>query len=355
MKNRIILTTLLLAVSILFLYMTRFFLLPLMLSLTIVVLINPFYHKLEKKLNNKSNLAAVITTLLILLIILIPVGFFLQVLIKQSFEVYSKIQTYLKDPGIGQFIQTVNDWPLLDRINLNEIDWQSLISQGISQITKFTTKAVNTTSNGVFQSIAYLFIVLFSLFFFLKDQERMMEGLKKLLPLEPTVIDHLAQKFKGTSKSAVQATLFIGVLQGVIGSITFIIVGIDTWMLWGAVMTILSIVPLVGSYIIMVPAALIFLAGGHIWQFIFILFTATVASYGVDNLLRPVFLSKDTRMHELLVFISSLGGMGLFGLTGFIAGPVIAATLLSLLQIYKEGPISHKKDRLHTRIRRLRQ
>jgi len=354
MKNRFILTTLLLAVTLVFVYMTWMFFLPLMLSLTLVVMVNPLYKKWEYRLGYRRGLAATLMTLLVVLVMILPVLFFVQVLLQQALEVFSFVRGYLKDPGIGTLIGEISSWPLFSRIDLNTIDWQSLISRSLSQMTSLTSKVVNSTSAGIIKTIADLFVIIFSLFFFLKDQESMMRGLKRVLPIDDTVIDHLAQKFKGTSRSAVQATLYIGLIQGAIGAVTFIIVGINSWLLWGAVMTVLSIIPLIGSYIVMFPAALILMAGGGIWQGIFILVMATVASYGVDNLLRPVFLSKDTRMHELLVFISSLGGMGLFGLAGFIAGPVIAATLLALLHIYKEGVVPDGKKRLHTRIRGLK-
>ena len=131
--------------------------------------------------------------------------------------------------------------------------------------------------------------------------------------------------------------MVIGIIQGIIGAVTFLIVDIKAWLLWGVVMTVLSIIPLVGSYFIMAPAAVWLFASGRIFSAVFVLVMATVVSYGADYVLRPRLVGKDAKMHDLLVFVASLGGLAVFGIMGFIVGPVIASVLVAMLNIFREG------------------
>ncbi|WP_319478024.1 AI-2E family transporter [Marispirochaeta aestuarii] len=337
MENRTILLLILTGALILFAYITRFFFVPIVVALTIANLFYPLHERIVRSLKGRRGAASFFTTFLIFLVVAVPVYLVAQLLVVQALDLYSFLRAYLKDPGIEGLIGQIKGLTILQRFDLPRVDWASVASRSLSQTASFVSDLINRTSAGILSGIADTFVIFFSLFFFFKDGPTMLEGLKTALPLEPRHVERLAGEFRRTSKAAVSATVIIGLIQGFIGSLTFLFVGIKAWLLWGVIMTILSIVPLVGSYLIMVPGALILLAQGRAWAAVFVLFMATAVSYGADYLLRPRLVGRDARLHDLLVFVASLGGLAVFGLMGFIVGPVIASVLVAMLNIFKEG------------------
>jgi predicted PurR-regulated permease PerM len=337
MENRTVLLLILIAAMALFVYLTRMFFVPLVVALTVANLFEPLYRRFLQRLNGHNGAAAFVSTLLIFLVLAVPIYLVAQVLVIQAIDLYNLLRDYLRDPGLGPLISKVESWSILRNVDLRQFEWGNIASRTLSQTATLTTQLVNRTSAGVVSVAFDTFIVFFALFFFLKDGDGMLEGIKQAMPLENRHVARLADEFRRTSKAAVSATLIIGIIQGVIGAVTLMLVDIQAWLVWGVIMTILSIIPLIGSYFIMVPAALVLAAGGRFWAAAFVLIMATVVTYGVDYLLRPRLVGKDAKMHDLLVFVASLGGLSVFGLMGFIVGPVIASVLLAMLNIFKEG------------------
>lgn len=337
MENRTVLLLILIAALALFIYLTRMFFVPFVVALTVANLFEPLFRRFLKLSKGRRGAAAVFSTLVIFIGVAIPIYLVAQVLVVQTIDLYTYLRNYLRDPGLGPVIGQIESWSLLKNLDLRQVDWANIASRSLSQTASLTTQLVNRTSAGVVSVAFNTFIVFFALFFFLKDGDRMLDGLKSAMPLENRHVQRIADEFRRTSKAAVSATVVIGIIQGVVGAATLLAVGIKAWIVWGVIMTILSIIPLVGSYFIMVPAALVLAAGGRFWAAAFVLIMATVVSYGVDYLLRPRLVGKDAKMHDLLVFVASLGGLSVFGLMGFIVGPVIASVVVAMLNIFKEG------------------
>jgi predicted PurR-regulated permease PerM len=146
----------------------------------------------------------------------------------------------------------------------------------------------------------------------------------------------LYKKFTETASATIKGTILVGGIQGAIGGIMFAIAGIDSALIWGIFMVFFSIIPGVGPLIIWFPAAIFLILTGSIWQGIFIILVGTFVIGTIDNLLRPLFVGKDSEMHPLLILLSTLGGIALFGLSGFLMGPIIAALFVSFWEIYEE-------------------
>ncbi len=337
MENRTILLIILIAALILFGYVARFFFVPVVVALTAANLFGPLHKRSLRLWKMRRAPAALSTTGLVFVLVAVPVYLVGQMLVLQAIDVYSALRQFLRDPGIEAITSAVQSWSLLQRLDLSKIDWSSIASRGLSQTASLATDLVNRTSAGVFSAVADSFVIFFSMFFFLKDGDLMLDGLKQALPMEERHVERVADEFRRTSKAAVSATLIIGIIQGIIGAMTFLIVGIKAWILWGVVMTVLSIIPLVGSYFIMIPAALWLFSTGNVFQAVFVVIMASAVSYGADYLLRPRLVGKDAKLHDLLVFVASLGGLAVFGIMGFIVGPVIASVLVAMLNIFREG------------------
>jgi len=178
--------------------------------------------------------------------------------------------------------------------------------------------------------------MLYCLFYFLRDGDHLIDIISHYLPVDQRHINTFTSEFLVTAKATLKFTFVIGGIQGLLGGLIFYITGIESALVWGVLMVGFSIVPAIGSAIIWAPVGIIMLLLGHIWQGIAILVFGAVVISLVDNLLRPILLGKDIQMHPLLIFLSTLGGIAVFGFSGFVLGPVIASFFLAIWKIFPE-------------------
>lgn len=171
--------------------------------------------------------------------------------------------------------------------------------------------------------------MLYLLFFLLKDGPYLVRLILESLPLSNHVKQHLFAKFAAVSRATVKGTVAVALAQGALGGLAFWIVGIDGSILWGALMAFLSLIPAVGSAIIWVPAAIYLIATGQLWQGAFIVGFFVIIVGLVDNILRPLLVGKDTKMPDYLILITTIGGMEIYGINGFVIGPLIAALFIA--------------------------
>ncbi len=169
----------------------------------------------------------------------------------------------------------------------------------------------------------------------LKDGEKLISILIRMLPIGDDAERHLLSKFAEVSRATIKGTLVVGIIQGALGGILFALLGIESAIFWGVVMIVLSILPAIGSALVWGPAAIIFLANEQ-WIKALILFIVGAAFIGViDNVLRPILVGRDTKMPDYLILLSTLGGLGLFGLSGIVFGPIIAAFFLAIWTMFE--------------------
>lgn len=156
-----------------------------------------------------------------------------------------------------------------------------------------------------------------------------------LSPLKDAQEKQLIDKFVSVSRATLMGNLVVAIIQGILTAVIFWIAGVPSAAFWGLVTTILSLIPMLGSAVVWLPAGIILLLIGNIWQGIFVLLTGGLVVSSIDNILRPKLVEGQTSLHPLLVFLSTIGGILVFGITGFIIGPVIVVLFLTLLDIYK--------------------
>jgi predicted PurR-regulated permease PerM len=220
-----------------------------------------------------------------------------------------------------------------------DLDQQFITDKSVEFLKAVTNFLVNNLS--AFTGNTILFIVqfavmLYCLFYFLLDGDRFINTIAHYMPVDKRRMNIFISEFLVTSKATLKSAFVIGGIQGLLGVLIFYITGIENPLVWGVLMMALSIVPAIGSSIIWVPAGIIMLFLGHIWQGIAILVFGAVVISSVDNLLRPILLGKDIQMHPLLIFLSILGGIAVFGFSGFVLGPVIASFFLSSWKLLLE-------------------
>jgi len=328
---------LLLVLAVVVLYMIRMFLVPILLAAVFAGLFHGGYRWLRKLFRGRRNLAALVSCILLLLILLGPLYLIGNMIANEAIQLYEGSEqtvrefiakssdnpiAKLKDTEVGHFLLPLN------------IDWEKTLTDIGKASGKIVARVVNQTSRTTFQFVVNLFIVLFTMFYFFRDGEELVKRLRYLSPLQDDYEDRLLKRFVSVSRATVRGSLLLGVIQGSIGGLLLWLFGVPSAALWAVVMVVLSIIPMVGAWLVLYPAAIYKLLIGDIWQGIAIAVITAVVIGNIDNLLRPRLVGRDAGMHDLMIFFSTIGGIAVFGVTGFIVGPVIAALFLTVLDIY---------------------
>ena len=324
------------AVTITFLYLLRPFLYPILWAAIIAGMFYPVYKKINAKIKH-ANLSSLSTILIILIIIIIPVTVIGSLLFKESVDLYASLTN--NQSSIMNTTKNVIGWiqnnPITDKLNINEQAITDKLTEAATTITNliFTT-AKNITQNS-FTFLAMFVIMFYTLFFFLKDGEKLLRRLSHLSPLGEKYEELMYAKFTSTARAVLKGTMVIGIMQGFLTGITFYFVGIQGALVWGIITTFFSVIPGFGSYIIWLPAVLIMFATGNLIPGFIIVGAGAIIST-IDNVIRPILVGKDAQMHPILILFSTLGGLLMFGISGFVIGPIITALFLSLWEMYEQ-------------------
>ena len=330
---------LLLLTAIWFFPMLYIFVVPIALAAVTATITFPFYKWVLARLKYKKIPASIICCTALIIGILIPLYILIHLVINQVVTIApsvipwlsSFIETWRERPIVRWFLQTPAGSYIFDNVDLVAIG-QNLLSN----LGSLFTIIANRTYAGVFGFAFDILITFFMLFYFYIDSEKIVSSIKYIAPLRPSYKDMIISRFVQISRATVLGTLIIAFVDGLLGGLTLLIFGVSGWLFWGFIIAILSILPVVGVSTILIPAGIIQLLLGNIWQGIGILLTHFVFVGNADNLIRPRVVGSQAHMHDLIILISTIGGLSLFGITGFIIGPIIAALFLAALDIYKE-------------------
>jgi predicted PurR-regulated permease PerM len=223
---------------------------------------------------------------------------------------------------------------LLERFGLtNFASMQEKLSDNFIKGSQFlATKAFNIGQN-TFDFVVNLCIVLYLLFFLLRDGENLTRHIRTALPLHTSQKHQLFNRFTTVIRATVKGNVVVAIVQGALGGLAFWFLGVHAPVLWGVVMAFLSLLPAVGSALVWVPVAIYFLITGALWQGVCLIAYGVFVIGLVDNVLRQMLVGKDTKMPDYVVLIATLGGMAIFGINGFVIGPVIAAMFMAVWDI----------------------
>jgi len=304
-------------------------------AVVIAILFAPLNRRLRRSMNEKPNLAAFATLLIILVIVIIPLTVVITSLVTEATGVYDKIQS--GELNFGQYAQRVFDsmpgWA--SKLGLSSLGaLKAKFSAGLSETSKVVAVQAVHIGQNTFNFFLNLFVMLYLLFFILRDGEEIYRRIKNAVPLRSEHQRALFDRFTIVIRATVKGSMVIAILQGSLGGLIFWILGIQVPLLWGALMTILSLLPAVGAAVIWVPVAIYLLATGEIWRGIVLTLFGTLVISLVDNLVRPILVGKDTKMPDYVVLISTLGGIAAFGVNGFVIGPVIASMFISVWDLF---------------------
>jgi predicted PurR-regulated permease PerM len=209
-----------------------------------------------------------------------------------------------------------------------------------------TARAFAITQNTV-DFVLNLFVMLYLLFFLLRDGPWLTAAAQRALPLRPDITRRLLREFAVVVRATVKGNVLIALVQGALGGLSFWVLGIQGAVLWGAVMAVLSLLPAIGAALVWGPVVLYLFATGQLWQAAALLAWSAGVIGLVDNALRPVLVGKDTRLPDYLVLIATLGGLSAFGPNGFVIGPAIAAVFIAAWDIYAETRAEQRAEERH--------
>jgi predicted PurR-regulated permease PerM len=312
----------------------------------LAIIFTPFHRRLLILMNQRQNLAALTTLLLCLIIVILPVTIMTISLLQQGALVYQGIRSGQLNFG-AYFQQVMGAMPpwftnLLERIGLTNIsELQNMLSTGALEGSQFIAMHALSIGQNAFEFVISFGIMLYLLFFLLRDGAALSIRIKNAMPLSMEHKRHLFSKFTTVIRATVKGNVVVAAVQGTLGGVMFSFLGIQGALLWGFVMAFLSLLPAVGAGLIWVPVAIYFLFTGAVWQGVTLIAFGVLVIGLVDNILRPILVGRDTKIPDYVILISTLGGMVLFGLNGFVIGPVIAALFIASWDLFsssKEAP-----------------
>jgi len=309
------------------------FLQPVFWAATLAVIFRPVQVRLLKAVGQRQTLASFLTLLAITVTVIIPTWFIASAVINEASALYGRVQSGEIDLGrLVEWARTTlpaaNNF--LDSIGVTPEEITARLSSfAVTSSQYIGSLAVSTGQNVVRFSVMFL-LMLYVLFFFIRDGDELLEMLIIAMPFGDDRERALLSKFAEVSRATIKGTLVIGLIQGALGGLIFWFLGIQGAMFWGVVMVILSLVPVVGASFVWIPAALLMLANGeYVDATVLVIFGVFVIGL-IDNVLRPILIGRDTRMPDYLILLSTLGGLTVFGPSGFVIGPIIAALFLTI-------------------------
>ena len=298
-------------------------------ALALAVLFAPFQKWLESKLAH-SGLAAMIAVTVIALIVVVPAVFVAQKLVVQAVKGAQLIESKVSS---GEWRRAIEAQPRLAPI-ADKIEQDLDLQDSVKTLTSWLSNTAGSIVTGsVFQAVNFC-IIFYLLFFFLRDRRAALHSLRYLSPLSKAEMEQMFERISGTINATVYGTLAVSAIQGLLGGLMFWWLGLPAPLLWGVVMAILAVIPVLGAFVVWVPAVA-FLALEGSWGNAVILAVWGILVVGtIDNLLRPALVGKQLKLHTVVAFISVVGGLMLFGPAGLILGPVALTITTVLLETW---------------------
>ncbi len=299
----------------------------------------PLYRRLLQSMDGRATLAAIATVLIILTLVILPVIVIAAMLVQEATGVVQKLQS--GELSIARYVQQVlNALPawltgLLERFGLDHLSViQERFSASITKLGEQMAGQALSIGQNTFEMVLEFFVMLYLLFFLLRDGASVSRQIKSAIPLQESHKRELSAKFTTVIRATVKGNIVVAAIQGTLGGLIFWFLGIHAPVLWGVVMAFLSLLPAIGAALVWLPVAVYLLATGSIWQGVVLIAFGVLVIGLVDNILRPILVGKDTRMPDYVVLFSTLGGMTIFGINGFVIGPMVAAMFMAVWHIF---------------------
>lgn len=299
------------------------------LSATFAIVFTPLYERLVR-FGVRQGLAAFLTVALVFLLLIIPLTVFSIRLFDQAINLYARLSSPDADGAIGAITDAVRK--ITVRFNLPVASFE--LNEYFRRAAAWAVQHLGSVFSGFLSAVGFFFLSLLGLYYFIRDGKKFSRALAGLTPLSPEYTDAIFSKLLVTVNSVVRGTLAVAVAQGLFAGVGFAIFGVPSAIFWGSIAIITSLIPMIGTAVIIVPAIAYLLLTGHPAAGIGLALWGLLVVGLVDNVLRPLLLERSVNIHPFLILLSVLGGFGLFGPIGFLMGPLVLSLLFALLEIY---------------------
>ncbi len=308
-------------------------------SAIIALLFAPLHHLLLPRLRHRRTLAALLTVLAAVVVVVVPCVLLSATLAHEAAGLYARIQSGESTPvqDLRGLFDALPRWALalLERLGLADFDaLQGWLNNKLQAGSGFIASQALSLGQVTFEFVASLLVTPYLAFFLIRDGDRVVHTMRRALPLTPAHQQELLDKFGNVIRSTVRGNLVVAAVQGALGGLAFGFLGVRGALLWAVVMAFLSLLPAIGAALVWLPVAIWFVATGAVWQGLALAAWGVLVIGLVDNLLRPRLVGRATLMPDYAVMIATLGGMSVFGINGFVLGPIIAAMFFAVWHLY---------------------
>ncbi|HVF42347.1 MAG TPA: AI-2E family transporter [Pyrinomonadaceae bacterium] len=314
-------------------------------AVVLVIVFMPVHRRVRARVGSPG-WSAVVSCLLVVVVILVPLTLVSLAIVREMSHIAQGLQAKPGEGGAAQGgMAGILDSPYVDRalnwvgqyVDLSQFNSEQFIADRLKSLGGAIAGRTLGVVGGVVGIVIEIFFVIFTMYYLFRDGERMREAVYSVLPLDDRRAHEIIDRTQEVISASVYGVLVIALIQGALGGLAFWALGLPSSLLWGVVMVFLSMIPMAGAFVVWVPAALYLLATGAWGKAIILTVWGALVIGSVDNFLRPKLVGEKTRLHELIIFFSVLGGLQVFGVIGLVLGPVVVAITIALLDVLRHA------------------
>jgi predicted PurR-regulated permease PerM len=341
--HRVFILLLAVVVSAAFLYMIRGFVVTVLMAAIFSGLAHPLYRGLLRGVRGRRAPAAVLTLLTLLVLVVLPLVAFMGLVATEAVSISQSVTPWVRDhlQEPGEISRLLDRIPYAAQIQEQVQAYSAQIIEKLGQlagrVSSLLVNSLSAATKGTVGFLFQLFIMVYAMFFFLVGGRGALDKAMLYVPLPDRDKELLLDKFVSVARATIKGTFVVGLVQGGLAGLAFAVVGIQGAAFWGTIMVVLSIIPGIGTALVWVPAVIYLFAVGQTASAVGLAVWCALVVGTVDNFLRPKLVGGDTRMPDLLILLSTFGGLSLFGAVGLVLGPIIAALFIAVWRIYGEA------------------
>jgi len=314
---------------------------PLLWAALAAIMFQPLYRWMLRKFGGRRNAAASASLLVIFFAVLVPALWLGTLVVQEALILVSTLQQQPLDLTIT-FDRVYSMLPQMAQEAIDRSGWadmanvQKKLEGVLAQSAGMIASQAVSIGSGALGFLLSFSVGLYVMFFLLRDGERIGRTVLRTIPVERSISERLAERFLGIVRATIKGSGVVGVVQGVMGGITFLIVGLESALFFGVLMTIFALVPVIGAGAVYVPVGLWLLVAGEVWQGVFVLVVGFFVISSADNVLRPILVGRDTGIPDWIILVTTLGGISFLGFSGIVLGPLVAGLFLASWSILRE-------------------
>ena len=304
-------------------------------AIVLVIVFYPVHQRLRSRIGRPS-LSALVSCVLVVLLAVLPLTVLTVAAAEELAKALPNLPAQISSVMNPQtsLLGRVSGW-IQGRFGIDTARSQEFMADQIQRSSQFALGLSLNVAGNIATGIVKAFFVIFTMYYLFRDGDRIVSKLPAALPLEAPQSEAIISRTREVVNASVYGIVVIAALQGLLGGIAFWILGIPSPLLWAVLMTFVCMIPVLGSFLVWLPLAIYLAATGHWTKAVLLVLWGALVISTIDNFLRPKWMKNQTRLHELLVFFSVLGGISIFGLLGIILGPVVLAITMGLLQTFR--------------------